>query len=169
MSKKHESREITEPIDGERPPAVPGPYVWLDYRGKVGPQADVEHEGEAVFVAHDFESLPVPPGLSRVARDTWNKFSDLPSVELRLSDETLAVVDGDLSKYATAGARRDLVTRTTDPDALEHILKLEKARSQAGTQKDRRDDRVVEIAQKKLDRKARPLDFSTLPRLAATG
>jgi hypothetical protein len=162
MSKpKHEPREITEPSDAEQT------YAWLDYRGKVGPEADVDHEGEAVFVAADFESLPVPPGLSRVARDTWQRFRDLPSVALRLADKSLDVVNGDLSKYATSGARRDLVSRTTDPDALEHILELEKARSRAGTQKERRDDRVVEIAKKKLDRKARPLDFSTLPRLAA--
>jgi hypothetical protein len=161
MSRKN-AAATTE--DTDAPPKPRDEFVWLDYRGRQGPDGEFEHDGEVMFMT----AVPftLAPGLNKLDRATFDAAREDADVKLLLAGKSphLVETDEELSGYETASNLRDLAERTQSGDALEHIHLLEMAKPQTGRAGERRSPELLELLAKGLARAARrrPLNLAGL-------
>jgi hypothetical protein len=162
MSKKSTATAMTE--DHEPTSEAPPAFVWLDYRGRQGPDQEFEHDGEMMIMA----AVPftLAPGLNKLDRSTFEAARELEDVAQLLAGKSphLVETDADLSGYETASNLRDLIERTQSGDALEHIQRLELAKPQTGRAGERRNPELIELLERGLARasRRRPLNLAGL-------
>lgn len=160
MSRKNTASVMTEDTETTDASA----FVWLDYRGRQGPEQEFEHDGEMMIMA----AVPftLSPGLNKISRSTFEAAREIDDVRQLLSGKSphLVETDADLSGFETASNLRDLIERTQSGDALEHIQRLELAKPQTGRAGERRNPELLELLGKGLARasRRRPLNLAGL-------
>jgi hypothetical protein len=163
MSKKSTATAMTE--DTEPTSEAPAAFVWLDYRGRQGPDQEFEHDGEMMIMA---AAVPftLAPGLNKIESATFEAARSVDDVAQLLAGKSphLVETDADLSGYETTSNLRDLIERTQSGDALEHIQRLELAKPQTGRAGERRNPELIELLERGLARasRRRPLNLAGL-------
>jgi hypothetical protein len=117
-------------------------HIWVDYKGHTGPDHRHSHDGEHAIVGASGDPLLIAPGLNKLDA----AFADAVS-----GTKTITVTDGNLRGYESPAALRDLAERTQSPDALEHILELEKAKPQSGPAGGRRSADLTELLERRVE------------------
>jgi hypothetical protein len=150
--------------DTDAPPAATTEIVWLDYRGRQGPDGEFEHDGEVMIMT----AVPftLSPGLNKLDRATFDAAREDADVKQLLAGKSphLIETDEDLGGYESASSLRDLIERTQSGDALEHIQRIELAKPQTGRAAERRSPELLELLTRGLARAARrrPLNLAGL-------